>query len=149
MRRPDGVITQERLDELTTMLKGHYKVPDEAYESEDIAGRERFVELPEEALRMIANGWMCGSGGCLAMFRIPLTHCPACGEPTGAHHIVARSKVPGADLWDEHRKALDESQPRDRLPSGPMSPDDWIARIHGNPEGDHTTISKLKKRRRP
>lgn len=146
MRRPDGVVEQQRIDDLQSKVKGHYVVKPGAYAQESLNGEDTLVELDDDAIRMVAQGWMCGIGGCLAMFTVPLVRCPCCGTPTGPHHIVSRARTP--EEWAEHRKALAEQEPRDRLPSGPMSPDEWINRIVGNPEGDHTTISKLKKRRR-
>jgi hypothetical protein len=142
VRRPDGVVTQDRIDNLQRLIRGFR--PPSGFQTDKIPGREGFAELTDDELNMVANGYMCGNGDCLAVFRIPLVTCPACFTPTGPQNIVAKAPPE----WTEHRKARETAPATPRLGRGPQSPDAWLERMMGDPDAEHTTISKLKKRRK-
>lgn len=138
--RPDGVVTQSRIDQLSA-IRGHL-IPD-GFTEDPLPGRDRVAELSPKQFYMVMQGYACGNGACLAWFDMVMVRCPACGQPCGPENL-AKDPPP---LWAEHRRAREEGPSTRPLPRGRVSPEAALARIAGSPDVEHTSLSKLKKRR--
>ena len=127
--RPDGVVTQKRLDELSSVRR--FITP--VFEHEDpVTGRKHRLITQSDA-EMIAQGYACGE--CGAVYDMVMPKCVVCFQPIGLDLAPMRPE------WEQHlrdrREAFSHPTPVNPLANGV---DDVIRRVRENPDVEQVKL---------
>ena len=100
----------------------------------------RFSALSPQGFEKVRDGYACAK--CLCEYTTYLVKCPVCGHERDL----------AADLEDaraDHVAHLREEQRTEGMDTGaPRGFEEFMAEVNASKEIEHTTLSKLKKRRR-
>ena len=132
------MIATEKISQLDSILVG-FAIP--IFRKEGPDGRWLNGLGPEDWQRVI-DGYGCPD--CLAQFRMWVASCPLCGWVRGVGSDVQQAP----DYWTQHlRDRADESYGVAEMPTQAKI-EQALRDIHNDPDVEHTTMRKLKPRRR-
>ncbi len=130
--------TADRIATLDSLITG-FAIP--IFRREDPATGRMLNGLGPDDYRRVLDGYGCPD--CLAQFKTYLAACPLCGW----QRDLAKDIQTAPDYWTQHLKDRADPSFGVTFPKQEMI-EQALKDIHNDPDVEHTTMSKLKPKRR-